>query len=462
MDVVEYDRLGFDGVEPIVYGRDFHGIKPQQFDLSEELRLFHNLYHDRYNDRYVHVDDRGNETIVAEVTLGRVRVLTRFLRQYMAARQLTLALYFDHRADASVDIEEAKAALPSKKVVTPDRNYSFYVGKITGRSFSRLIGKRIIVPPPVVKSGVWPYETEQRDQYADFVIDVDKDGLPICQSCDPDDLANYFGANENAPHYLTPVWFKRDVLVKYYNDPNKFSVEDGYLRCGSLWGLRMDNNLDDHVVVYLGDLGRDLGYEEQIYWKHFNVTPSDRRPSDTNFQRAFRAEFADPSAPDLLFKQSYTHLNETWTKKFGWPIFRPPHEADAHIFRQLRVPFTESLTEFDVQLLFLVKLMIDSLNDAQLKQACPGGQPDEKSISKFKRFLDDQQYPHADRDISLLRTLQDLRSSGAAHAKGRNFDKIWKKVRLDVDAPKDVFRGLMLQVNQMLTDLFAHFVPESE
>jgi hypothetical protein len=80
------------------------------------------------------------------------------------------------------------------------------------------------------------------------------------------------------------------------------------------------NNLDDHVVVYLGDLGRDLDYEEQIYWKHFNVTPGDRRPSGTNFQRAFLAEFSDPSAPDLLFKQDYTQLDETWTKKFGWPF----------------------------------------------------------------------------------------------------------------------------------------------
>lgn len=213
VDVVEYDRFGFDGVEPIVHSRDFHGIKPRQFDLSEEFRLFHNLYHDRNNDRYVHVDDRGNETIVAEVTPGRVRVLTRFLRQYMAARQLTLVLFFDHRADASVDTEEAKAAFPSKKVVAPDRNYSFHVGQITDRSFSRLIGKKIIVPPPMAKSGVWPYELKQRDRYAEFVIDVGEDGLAIFHSCDPDDLANYFGANESAPHYLTPVWFKRDGVA---------------------------------------------------------------------------------------------------------------------------------------------------------------------------------------------------------------------------------------------------------
>lgn len=83
-EVTTYDRFGMHGVEPLLYCRDFHGIKPRQYDLSEEFRLFHNLYHDRHNDRYIHVDDRGNEVVAAEIDPGRARVLTRLLRQYMA------------------------------------------------------------------------------------------------------------------------------------------------------------------------------------------------------------------------------------------------------------------------------------------------------------------------------------------------------------------------------------------
>lgn len=460
-DLVEYDRFGFEGIEPIVYSREFHGIKPRQFDLSEEFRLFHNLYHDRYNDRYIFVDDRGEQTIVAEVVPGRVRVLTRFLRQYMAARQLSLVLFFDHRVDAEAGIEVAESSVPKREVVTLDRNYSFYVGEAMDRVFSRLIGKKIISPPPIAASGKWPFEERERGRFADFVIKVGDQGEPIFQSCDPDELANYFGANEDAPHYLTPVWFKRDVLLKYYNDPDKFSVEDGYLRCGSLWGLRMDNNLPDHVVVYLGDLGRDLGYEEQLYWTHFNITPGERKPSETNFRRAFLAEFADPIAADLLFKQLYTQFNEAWTKKFGWPIFRPLHEADVHILKQLRVPITESLGEFEAQTLYLTKLLVDCLNEAELTRAHPS-EANEKSIGKLRRYLEQQGYPNVERDIGLLRILQDLRSSGAAHAKGKNFDRIRKRTGLDLDSPRDVFRGLLLQFNQMLTDLTAHFLGDAE
>jgi hypothetical protein len=462
VETTTYDRVGVRGAEPILYARDFHGIKPRQFDLSEEFRLFHNLYHDRQNDRFIYVDDRGGEVVAAEITPSRSRVLTRLLRQYMAARQLTLALFFDHRADADGDLDTAKAALPSKDETGADRRYSFHVGDIRGRAFSRLVGKKLIPPPPVAESGIWPYETGRRGTYAEFIIGVGEDGRPIMHGCDPEALANYFGANESAPHYLTPVWFTRDVLAKYYDDPKKFSVEDGHLRCGSLWGIQIDNNLPDHVVVYLGDLGRDLHHEEQTYWRHFNVAPAGLQSSETNFRRSFLAQFTDPTAPDLVFKQRYTHLAEAWAKRFGWPLFRPLHEGDAHIIKQLRVPMSDGAGEFENQVLFLVKLLIDSLNDVELATACGGALPDEKSISKFKRYLETGKYPHVDRDIGFLRTLQNLRSSGAAHAKGGRFDKLQKQVGLDRDTPRDVFRALFAQANYLLAGLLAHFVPSAE
>lgn len=459
--VTTFDRFGMGGAEPILYVRDFHGIKPRQIELSEEFRLFHNFYHDRHNDRYIYVDERGEEIVAAEITPVRARVLTRLLRKYLAARQIALALFFDHNARADVDAEEAKAAFPPMNVAESDRCYSFGIGASmsSNGAFSRLVGKKIIPPPPVTECGVWPYDTMRRDQYAEFVIGVARDGLPVTHSCDPEALANYFGANEDSPHYLTPVWFTRDVLAKYYGDANKFSVEDGLIRCGSLWSIQIDNNLPNHVVVYLGDLGRDLAYEEQGYWRHFNVTPGDRQPSEVNFNRSIRAQFTDPSAPDLLFKQRYTQLNEVWTKTHGWPIFLTLHEADAHIFKQFRLPLSDDLGEFDTQLLYLVKLMVDSLNEQELARVCGGALADDKSINKLSRYLASQKYTNVNRDIQLLRILQELRSSGAVHRKGNNFDKIRDKVGLNRDHPRIVFRNLLFGVNETLNDLASQFTP---
>lgn len=44
---VEYHRFGDgSGIEPLVFCRNFHGMREDYLEISEEFRLFHNLYHD--------------------------------------------------------------------------------------------------------------------------------------------------------------------------------------------------------------------------------------------------------------------------------------------------------------------------------------------------------------------------------------------------------------------------------
>ena len=349
-----YDRFGTTTVEPLIYSRDFHGLKPEQFDLLEEFRHFHNLYHDRRNDRYVYIDERGEEDVVVEVSAKFVRARLSYVRQFMAARHLYLAVFFDHRAHASVDLEEAKSKVRDETTVRDHLRFSFHVGEVSGDAFSRLIGKKIIDPLPLKQCGVWPFERRSPRQFTDYIIDTDSNGQNDMHTCDEEALANYFGKNPGAPHFLTPVWFRREVLRKYYDHPEKYSVEDGYLRCGSLWGLQLDNDLPSHVVVYLGDLGQ-LAYEEQLYWKSFNVPPASRRSSDTHFKRSFLAEFTDPSSPDLSLKQKLVSLQENWEQRYGWQLFRRLHDDDAHVIKQLRIPLTDSIGEFEHQSLLLAK-----------------------------------------------------------------------------------------------------------
>jgi len=446
-----------DTIEPLLYIQDFFGMKPAQQHLSEEFRLYHNLYHDISSNSYIHIDTRGNETIVVEMSDNEVRVLTRFLRQYIAARQMALAVFFESVVYSDLSYEAAYAKFPSISLLNDEICYSFNIGHASSGALSRLLGKKIIRPPEIAKCGVWPYETKD-ERHEIFIIGTDDQGDPITHSCDESGLANYFGANENSPHYLTPVWFTKDVLLKYYNNSEKYSVEDGYLRCGSLWGLQMDNHLPEHVAVYLGDLGSDLDYSEQVYWRHFNVSPISANTSNTNFARSFAAQFSDPTASDLLFKQKYAAFSEKWEKRFGWPIFRPPHQADLHIFKQCCVPLTDNQGEFDNQILFLVKMIVDSLNDAALVAALGGPLPEEKSISKLKRWLEVNAYPDTDRDIETVRTLQDLRSSGAAHAKGSRFEKIRMRLGLDKNSRQEVFRQLLFYVITMLDGLERFFL----
>ena len=428
-------------------------------EVIEEFRHFHNLYHDRHNDRYIQVDERGGDNLVVEVSADRVRAKTRYVRQFIASRGLHLAVYFDHRAEAPVEIAAAKAKLPDATVICDDLRFSFHVGDFADkRAFSRLIGKKIISPLPVDQCGIWPYGSEPK-KFVNYIIGVNAYGKDVDHTCNPDDLANYFGLNEGAPHFLAPVWFTRDVLRKYYDHPEKYSVEDGYLRCGSLWGLRMDNDLPSHVAVFLGDLGQMLAYEEQTYWKSSNVPPASNELSETNFRRSFLAQFANPTAPDLVLKQKLADLQEAWEQRYGWQLFRQLRDDDAHVLKQLRIPLVESMGEFEHQVLLLAKLLIDSLNDEDLVRECGSLVPDEKSISKLERFFEAKRYPHKDRDLKLLRLLQSVRSTGAAHRKGERFQKVRKELGLDDKVATDVFRDLLSRVNDMFADLHAHFIP---
>jgi hypothetical protein len=442
----------------LVFVREFHGLKPRQFDLLEEFRQFHNLYHDRKNDRYISIDERGEDEVVVEVSDARVRVKTRYVKQFMAGRQRYLAVYFDHRADTTVNIEVAKQALPSRTVVEKDLRYSFNVGDLSlslGVTFSRLIGKKIIAPPPVEECGVWPFET-RRDRFVEFIIGVDANSRNILYTADEDELANYFGKNPGSPHYLTPVWFRREVLRKYYDNPNKYSVEDGYVRCGDLWGLRMDNDLPNHIVVFLGDIG-ELHYDEQLYWRSFNIPPVADRSSEVHFKRSYFAEFADPVSPDLVFKRRLVGLQEAWEHRYGWQLFRPLQDDDAHVIKQIRVPLSDTTAEFDHQVLLLAKLLVDS----RLVEELGGALPDERSIAKFGRFLALKGYPRTRiaisnccgrsrrRDQRVLHTVE----ASTSRRSGPSYN--WTR------EVSDVFRELFSRVNRMLGDLVTHFVPEA-
>jgi hypothetical protein len=65
-----------------------------------------------------------------------------------------------------------------------------------------------------------------------------------------------------------------------------------------------------------------------------------------------------------------------------------------------------------------------------LVKACGRGAADEQSIAKLERFFDQKSYLEKTRDIAFLRLIQALRSKGAAHAKGKDFDRLRRETGL--------------------------------
>lgn len=413
-----YGRIVEEGIELLVIRRSYDRVRPAELEIAEELRLLFNLWEDRATRIFYSFDESGNLVKEAAIDDEGVRVRANLVRRYQAVKQMHLALYFDTTlwSDELVADDFSWDEAGETGVTSYHRSESAF----GDRPFSRLDGKRLFPPPPQEKSGIWPFERER--EFETFLIGHTDAGEDVTFTSDPDQLANYFGANQGNPHYLTPVYFRRDVLNRYYADPDRFSVEDGHLYCAGLWGLRIDNDQAGHVMVFLGDLGRDIPQTEAQYWRTFNIPPPEEGPSETLIRRAFGGQFADPQSVDLRFPGVYKRANEAWELAFGWPLFKPLHAEDRHVLGKLHVPVTDGAAEFDEQVLYLAKLLVDSLSESEIKAVSERPVRGAAGLARLERLLTERGLQDAPALLRAFANVQGLRSRGAAHRKGESFD----------------------------------------
>lgn len=426
---VEYLRYGAsDGVEPLAIDRDFFGLRKNYMEINEEFRLFHRLYHDRKLDHYIKIDDDGNEELVAVVEANQVQIRLKEILQFLAIKEMYLSIQFDCREYSEHTLKE----LGLEDGGTDQRDglicWGHYCGDFGGigkhQAFSRLLGKRLVAPISKAKSGFGGFAEEMPKKHVDFIIGIDENGDEVAHTSDPDTLANFFGANPGAPHYQTTVHFRKQVLDKYYQQPSKYSVKDGVLYCGNLWCMYIDNHHDDKVCAYLGDLGRDLSYEEQLHWRAHNIPPQGGI-SETHFKRMILAEFTESDRLEHLFPQRYQELAKACDENLGWRLLLPLEKSDEHYFRCIRIPGTDEQRDFDELVLGLTKILIDSLNEGQLNALIPEDQRASlRGISRLEAVLMSRSTADANEHIGFLKQLQSLRSTGSAHRKGEKYQKV--------------------------------------
>lgn len=462
---IKYARFTTDhGIEPLVIRRYFDGLKPEHSEILEEFRLFHNLFYDQNADEYQRIDEAGNVITVVRTQGGILMASVREIRQFLSIKEMHLAIYFESRRHSPVPLDSVPVAERSVSCHEPLHTYALFVDSdvaFVGGSttFSLLVGKQLIPPLAKEDSGVWPYGETEAEAFESFIIAIDDDGNSVSHSCDPDMLANYFGKNSEAPHYLTPVFFDREVLRKYYDKHEKYSVDDGRIRCGGLWGMRIDNNRADYVVAYLGDLGRDLPASERLYWKSYNVFP-DGEVSKVEYQRGYLAEPTEPDGLDLIFKYRFSQFQSAWKDEFDWHFFRPLNEKDEHEFATLRIPLSDEQAEFDDQVLALTKLLVDSLNEGKIAQGISSLPEGARGIDKLEAFLRENEFPDVENVVPFLRNLQALRSTGVAHRKGSKYEKATSRLGIGKQSLRSVFSDLLISGSGLLESLGAHFLQQ--
>lgn len=412
----------YDGVEPIVLYREFHGLRPSYQEICEEFRVFHNLYHDRDSNAYIKFDEAGNETVVAVVLPDEVQIRMKELADFLVEKDMFICLGFDYTEESDVSLDELGI---QEQVCTGREDLTQWVLGYSNKSVvtsgskasSLLRGIRLI--PPLDSKGS---KTDSKvKKYQDFIVGVNEAGEQATRSCDPATIYD----SDGVEGYLTPVVFDQAVLDKYLNQPSRYSVNSFSVRCADLWHLRIDNDRDDgKVVVHLGDLANLPTYEEQSHWRSHNIA-SDARLSETAFRNQVLAEPANPSRIEYQFRAGYTMVGRLSDQYLGWQLLRPLHRDDMYRLSDVRVPTYNEQKAFDDFVGNLHNVLIDSLNSKQLAELVPSEIRDQKDIAGKGIALLDEAFNSRDIDgtehIQFLRDLNLLRNKADGHRKGSDY-----------------------------------------
>lgn len=450
-------------VQPLVLVRNTPRTRDSYTEILEEFRLFHDLFYDHNNQVFIKYTEDGYEDEVIRVKPKHISVRLKEIRQFLAFKEMHLAIFFDITRFSELEIDGFDESERRAKHRSDTMHYGFFADKTDFlsrshfKSFSRTHGKKLIAGMTKEQTGIWPYESER--QYESFIIGLGENGEEITFSANPDDLANFFGANAGNPFYLTPIFFRKNVLAKYYGEPERYQVHDGYIENQGYWMLRADTNHEQYVIVYLGDLG-GLPYGEQQIWRSYNVVP-DGTISDVAYKRGILGEFADAEDPAFVFKHSYEDFQNAWHRRYRWDLFKPLSPSDEYLLTGLHIPLTDGYSEFDTQVIALTKLIIDSLNENELSKLIAGEiKSDAKGITKFEAYLMQETVEGSEDYIAFLRQLQSVRSISAAHRKGSNYQKRMIKLGIDIGNLPSEFRRFLDRATQLLHTMNEHFLTE--
>lgn len=453
---------------PFVIYREFHGYIPNTFEIIQNFILYHNVFFVPEKNEYQRIDEETGEIhtviLVKESDNNFILMVdSSHLKDYLAANETYLVRYHDNIRWETEDVSTIIAGnFKSIPVVGDSYNFELWIRtdikKNDNISSSRLHGKDIVTPYTQPNRYHTHSFYEEKD-FETYIIDIDEDGKNIESTCNDEMLSNYF-TDKGTANSLTDVYFKKDVLIKYYQKPKIYIVTTSDITCLDLWHIPIDITEEDLVQVWLKDLGR-LPYKEQSYWKKYNVPPRGTI-TDHRWNTDFLGIPAIPrNNPIFDFNSVFENIQELFKQKFGATLFLPLKKEDHHIQKTLHLPITDEIKEFDEQIQGLAKMTSDSLNVKLLQKETGikiGEKNDDKkvngSIDLLQEFLNKYTTEEYIKEIIYpFRLLQDIRSTGTAHRKGSKYENKLKQHNLWDKSSHDKTKIIVENINSALNEI---------
>ena len=102
--------------------------------------------------------------------------------------------------------------------------------------------------------------------------------------------------------------------------------------------------------------------------------------------------------------------------------------------------------------------MIDSLNEKEIVKQFKNPTDLRGGISKLEYWFSELNLSDYQQQIKFLRNLQELRSAGTGHRKGKGYKKIAEVFGLDTDNFVNVFDRILFQANAFILFLTKNFL----
>lgn len=402
----------------LVFGRTIDGFRGEggsYFELSQEYAHVVNIHWRDEQSAYCRFDQHGDWEPVVSVTSGEnhqevslVSFKREPLEEYLAASDSILVRMFDfmlYRANFGDWSDRPEDVVRNNTI--------FYRQKVDSGKAAYTRGVQVIHPkrPRATIFAAIKGELQTTDRHVEFVACDWRNKRITHISTAPSATTNYFQAKGNdLPFELSPAFFRPEVLQKYRGDHDKYTVEERTIWCRGAWELRgYDVNEAGLVHAYICDL-RALPYEEQVYWKSFNVKPKGRI-SDRAIKNDFEGQWVDH--PDPL--SEIRSIMERWSgEKCGWWRIR-----DGRLIDRIHTPRTGSRDEWAGAFKELAKLIVECFDISGIRSELErrGIEWDKNErLALLERIVDGP--------LDSLRLVQRIRSKVDAHVRGAEADSL--------------------------------------
>lgn len=267
-------------------------------------------------------------------------------------------------------------------------------------------------------------------------------------SCDPKELSNYF-IESDKPFGTSPAFFKPEVLSKYKQNPEKYTLEQRSIRCRGSWSLKTyDINEAGQVHTYLIYLGY-LPHSEQLHWKSSNEKPKtgiSKRAITTDFFGQWDLSYEPLSALKESLGKLQKEKSELWSC------------ADEKLYQQLNYPVTDSVKEWADEIHTLDKLVVEGFKRSYLKKLAKSLNCfNEKlgTIKLLKEILNAKGINEQEIDeiVLPLEEIHFLRTKLAGHSSGEEAEKIRKQLISQHRSLKEHFRILVGKTDKSIKAL---------